>query len=667
MKKLVITFLVTLLLIIPLASAGILSDFFDWIGITGKTTENETNETETTCSDSDGGLDYYTKGTVTSSEGSITDACIDSYELVEWVCDEMDSIEDEYYVCPYGCENGACLEEPSPEPEPEICAASIKISFTQDVYYVGDYGKLTVEIFDSAGNLIPNYPFYASTYYYSSDEWEDSPSLTTNEEGNFESSGEIHESDVKGKMLYKVYTQETSSCSKVESTTEVEFRSKENGETPPGPEPGPRPEVCATRISINFDKNVYYIGEEFKVEIGIFDSQGNPIPNYLFYLKVYDYDKGMWHPSFEEDRTDGSGYRIHQYKISMGEPFRFGKNKLKIYTDVGGCNLVEDIAIIEIKRKEGPEPVPCGIGTCVPEEEVEEVEAISEDKIFYKCNGCELDNKCYPIGYRKEGKYCGIDYEFINQIDGSCDNNFECKSNVCLAGDCLTTGFIQKIIDWLKAFFGMKPKPPEEAKCSKLLIEKNIGDYKYVESGYGEDEHTQAPLFSEDGKHIGTIKCCGVEYIHKENDEGKKENRKAAIVCPYNSREEMRNSLIWIMAKEGDIGFAEYKGEKVLGDVDEVIVWTHKSYIVATGGDPRSGTPIADEIAKAYLKRYPSDLDIKDDEIPEVEEPTPTPKPLVYCTSEDEEATQECVESGGKPQTDGHPDEKCEVYAGCLE
>ena len=56
-------------------------------------------------------------------------------------------------------------------------------------------------------------------------------------------------------------------------------------------EPTPTPEECAASISINFDQDVYNKGDSFEITVEVLDSQGNPIPNYNFYIKMYD---NMW-------------------------------------------------------------------------------------------------------------------------------------------------------------------------------------------------------------------------------------------------------------------------------------------------------------------------------------------------------------------------------------
>jgi len=62
------------------------------------------------CTDSDGGLNYFVKGTVIprSSENTFSDACTDSGVLMEGTCDEQGG-KVYSYSCPNGCNNGACV------------------------------------------------------------------------------------------------------------------------------------------------------------------------------------------------------------------------------------------------------------------------------------------------------------------------------------------------------------------------------------------------------------------------------------------------------------------------------------------------------------------------------------------------------------------------------
>jgi len=72
------------------------------------------------------------------------------------------------------------------------------------------------------------------------------------------------------------------------------------------------------------------------------------------------------------------------------------------------------------------------------------------------CLSCKEGEKCYPAGYRKEGKFCSVEEDrFIKQLKeaSSCENSFECKSNLCVSGECVSGGLLQKIINWLKKLF----------------------------------------------------------------------------------------------------------------------------------------------------------------------------------------------------------------------
>jgi len=84
----------------------------------------------------------------------------------------------------------------------------------------------------------------------------------------------------------------------------------------------------------------------------------------------------------------------------------------------------------------------------------EEMEESKEETLFCK-DSCPLDGKCYPFGYRKGGEYCPDEGMFKEQLksEEACENNFECSTNVCVDGKCVSSGLIQKIINWLTKLF----------------------------------------------------------------------------------------------------------------------------------------------------------------------------------------------------------------------
>jgi hypothetical protein len=60
------------------------------------------------CTDSDGGINYYVKGYVTGYFGKKEDVCFDNNYLNEATCDSYGNYLSVGYTCPYGCANGAC-------------------------------------------------------------------------------------------------------------------------------------------------------------------------------------------------------------------------------------------------------------------------------------------------------------------------------------------------------------------------------------------------------------------------------------------------------------------------------------------------------------------------------------------------------------------------------
>ncbi|MBU2496536.1 MAG: hypothetical protein KJ767_00565 [Nanoarchaeota archaeon] len=239
----------------------------------------------------------------------------------------------------------------------------------------------------------------------------------------------------------------------------------------------------------------------------------------------------------------------------------------------------------------------------------------AEEGVVYDCNGCESDGKCYPLGYRKAEQYCTPDNEFVAQLeaDASCDNNFECESNVCVSGECVSGGLIKKIMNWFKRLFGIKPKPPPEpVNCSELLIEKDFGDYKYIKSEYGSEREPGLPVYSKDGAQIDEVTCCIAEYqVPLPLAEYQGQGKVGVQVCPYNNRKDLENSISWFIKKEGFVS-EEYKGQKAYwGGEEEVIIWTHNKYLLAVGGE----SPLPENTIDAYLDKHLSDLETI--EIPE--------------------------------------------------
>ena len=62
------------------------------------------------CTDSDGGKNYYVRGTAYTSSQELTDHCNDDGTLTEKYC-SGNQISAEVYQCPFGCLEGACIQQ----------------------------------------------------------------------------------------------------------------------------------------------------------------------------------------------------------------------------------------------------------------------------------------------------------------------------------------------------------------------------------------------------------------------------------------------------------------------------------------------------------------------------------------------------------------------------
>lgn len=92
----------------------------------------------------------------------------------------------------------------------------------------------------------------------------------------------------------------------------------------------------------------------------------------------------------------------------------------------------------------------------------EKVEIKSENKIApnsskekigvgnSNCDGCMIDGKCLRYGLRKKAQFCNSDGFLKNQSDkdSSCNNGYECKTNICTKNKCIEGNLFQKIMSW---------------------------------------------------------------------------------------------------------------------------------------------------------------------------------------------------------------------------
>ncbi len=73
-----------------------------------------------------------------------------------------------------------------------------------------------------------------------------------------------------------------------------------------------------------------------------------------------------------------------------------------------------------------------------------------------ECNGCVYNKKCLNVGTKLGRRYCSLSGEMYTQKgEGSyCINNFECQSNLCVDGECVSSGAWRKFLAWFRNIFG---------------------------------------------------------------------------------------------------------------------------------------------------------------------------------------------------------------------
>jgi len=113
------------------------------------------------------------------------------------------------------------------------------------------------------------------------------------------------------------------------------------------------------------------------------------------------------------------------------------------------CKCDENVKIIECAEKCEKGKTLCPDGVCR-----DKCSIISEDCKY----GCAYGGNCFPIGVRSSGMYCGVDLNMNSQLkaDEKCENNFECSTNLCIDNKCISSGLIQRVLNWFRKLFGGK-------------------------------------------------------------------------------------------------------------------------------------------------------------------------------------------------------------------
>jgi len=160
-----------------------------------------------------------------------------------------------------------------------------------------------------------------------------------------------------------------------------------------------------------------------------------------FYLNVGKNLTDVKYMNYDPD----TGY----YSYSLIVDFKVSPIQVIVTAKKGGLEDKNSAFYFEVVGGETviPQPVEVPTVTITPE---------LLESLRQRCDGCMLEDACVPFGTRIKGKYCDLTKRFVPQkeLGEVCENDYECKSNECSDGKCISTyGLLQKILSWLKSLF----------------------------------------------------------------------------------------------------------------------------------------------------------------------------------------------------------------------
>jgi len=181
-------------------------------------------------------------------------------------------------------------------------------------------------------------------------------------------------------------------------------------------------------------------------------------PDYISLLCYYDILDVSKYYSYRDNTLESGNNKIWMHTIDLSDRLNNSKIdycQILFYDKAGNYDtwvnsndyIIKKDIVTENSIEENEQET---------EEDTQETGESEEDGVETQCDGCKLNNKCYPVNNRKSGKYCSVDKIWVEQKEKNknCENNFECKSNVCVGGECLSQSLLQRIIEFFKRLFG---------------------------------------------------------------------------------------------------------------------------------------------------------------------------------------------------------------------
>ncbi len=404
---------------------------------------NGTNApTTTSCTETDGGINYDKKGFLTGTEAGspskVEDSCQDANILREFYCGENPqgnrwNYAWENYYCEFGCANAACKKYSLEESTKVIGSVDGGIMFEvytdfQDPFSAKWYNEIYPKLYEMYVDQGKIFIVFRHYPFLSADSMDRAIAVEcANRQSHFQDVMDALYNDLKTDTDLEYYRRSTASLRNFDfGKFEACFTSREteytvNKELKKGTSAGVN---AVPTFFIGSEKILgsYDIGEFKRVIDSVLANPDKLIKN-------------------TSQIAGGDGEGCLEYDDVGSDPYVSGyvrspKN--------GQYDSISDYCVDDRTLKEyfcdgkgniGNSEYPCGLG-CK--------------------HGLCLQSECDIVGIRDDGKYCTIDKEWDAQknTDEPCENNFECSSNVCVNSKCVSGSLIDKILAWFKSLFG---------------------------------------------------------------------------------------------------------------------------------------------------------------------------------------------------------------------